>query len=60
MCCFIRIYFRWKNIKWLHRNNKFEISEITWDEEFERANGSYSVSDFQNYFEYIIKNHETH
>ena len=48
-------------IQWNKRqlNNKFKISEITWDEEFELADGSYFVSDIQNYFEYIIKNHDT-
>ena len=35
------------------------MSEITLDEEFELHDGSYFVWDFQNYFEYIIKNHET-
>ena len=48
-------------IQWntIQINNKFKISEITWDEEFELADGSYFVSDIQNYFECIIKNHET-
>ena len=30
-----------------------------WNEKFELSNGSYSVSDIQDYFEYIIKKHET-
>ena len=30
-----------------------------WNEEFELPDGLYSVSDIQDYFEYIIKNHET-
>ena len=44
-----------KNIKKPYKNNKFEISAKTWNEEFELSDGSYSVSDIQNYFEYILK-----
>ena len=29
-----------------------------WNEEFELTDGSYSVSDIQGYFEWIIKKHE--
>ena len=42
-----------------HKNNKFKISDPTWNEEFELPDGSYHVSDIQDYFEYILKNHET-
>ena len=28
-----------------------------WNEEFELPDGSYSVSDIQDYFEHILKNH---
>ena len=42
-----------------YKNNKFEISAPTWNEEFQLPDGSYSVSDYQEYFEYIIKKHET-
>ena len=31
------------------------ISNLTWNEEFELPDGSYSVSDIQDYFEYILK-----
>ena len=48
-----------KNIKKSYKNNKFKISAPTWNEEFELPDGSYSVSDIQDYFEYIIKRHET-
>ena len=41
------------------QNNKFKISTSTWNEEFELPNRSYSVSDIQGYFEYIIKKNET-
>ena len=35
------------------QKNKFEISSPTWNEKFELPDGSYSVSDIQDYFEYI-------
>ena len=31
----------------------------TWNDEFELPDGSYSVSDIQDYIEYNIKKHET-
>ena len=52
----LSIYYTWKNIKKSYRNNKFEISAPTWNEEFDLVDGSYSVSDMHNYFEYILKN----
>ena len=44
-----------ENIKKLYKNNKSEISAPTWNEEFELLDGSYSISDIQNYFEYMLK-----
>ena len=38
-------------------NNKFKIESPTWNDKFELPHGSYSVSDIQVYFEYILKNH---
>ena len=49
----LSIYYTWKNIKSSYSNNKFKISEPTWNDEFELPNGSYSISDIQDYFEYI-------
>ena len=40
-----------------YNNNKFKISAPTWNEEFKLPDGLYSVSDFQDYFEYILKKH---
>ena len=37
-----------------YKNNKFKISVPTWNEEFELPDGSYSISDIQYCFEYII------
>ena len=55
----LSIYYTWKNIKKSYKNNKFKISAPTWNEKFKLPDGSYSVSDIQDYFEYIIKKHET-
>ena len=48
----LSIYYTWKNIK-SSINNKFKISAPTWNNEFELPDGSYSVSDIQDYFKYI-------
>ena len=53
----LSIYYTWKNIKSSYNNNKFKISSPTWNEEFKLPDGSYSVSDIQDYFEYILKKH---
>ena len=50
------IYYTWKNMKSLCNNKKFKISAPTWNDEFELADGSYSISDIEDYFEYILKN----
>ena len=51
----ISIYYTWKNIKSSYNNNKSKISTPTWNDQFELPDGSYSVSDIQDYFEYILK-----
>ena len=53
----LSIYYTWKNIKTSYNKNKFKISAPTWNDEFELPDGSYSVSDIQDYFEYILKKH---
>ena len=52
----LSIYYIWKNIKSEYNDNKFKISAPTWNDEFNLPDGSYSVSDIQDYFKYIIKN----
>ena len=47
-----------ENIKKSFKNNKFKKSAPTWNEDFELPDGSYYVSDIQDYFEYILKQHE--
>ena len=54
----LSIYYTWKNIKSSYINNEFKISAPTWNDEFELPGGSYSISDIQDYFEYILKNME--
>ena len=51
----LSIYYTWKNIKISYNNNKFKISGPTWNDEFELADGSYSVSNTQDHFQYILK-----
>ena len=53
----LTIYYTWKNIKGSYNNNKFKISAPTWNEEFTLPHGSYSISDIQDYFKYILKRH---
>ena len=49
----------WKNIKSEYNNNKFKISPPTWNDNFDLLDGSYSIVDIHDYFEFIIKKHET-
>ena len=51
----LSICYTWKNIKSSYNNNKFKISAPTWSEEFKLPDGSYSISDIQEYFEYNLK-----
>ena len=53
----LSIYYTWKNVKSSYNNNKFKISAPKWIEEFNLPDGSYSVQDIQDYFEYILKKH---
>ena len=55
----LSIYYIWKNIKSAYNNNKFKTSAPTWNDEFDLPDGSYSIADIQDYFEFIIKRHKT-
>ena len=55
----LSIYYNWKNIKSAYNNNNFKISAPTWNDEFDLPDGSYSISDIQDYFEFNIKKQET-
>ena len=50
-------YYTWKNMRSLCNNNKFKISAPTWNHKFELPDGSYSISNIHDYFEYILKKH---
>ena len=47
-----------EKIKKSYKSNRFKTSAPTWSEELELPDGLYSISDVQNYFEYIFKKHE--
>ena len=53
------IYYTWKNVKSTYNNNQVKISAPTWNEAFGLPDGSYNISEIQDYIEYIIKKHET-
>ena len=55
----LSICYTWKNIKSEYNNNKIKISVPTWNETFGLTGGSYSIEGIQDYFELIIKKHET-
>ena len=55
----LSIYYTWKNVKSTYNNNKFIISAPIWNETFDLPDGSYNISEIQDYIEYIIKKHET-
>ena len=52
----LSIYCTWKNIKSEYINDKFKISAPTWNYTFDLPDGSYSIADIQDNFEFIIKN----
>ena len=53
----VSMYYTWDNIKSSYNNNKFKISTPTWNDKFTLPDGSYSVSDIQDYFQYIFNKH---
>ena len=42
-------------VRIINQNNR--ILNRKWNDEFELSDGSYSISDIQDYFEYILKKH---
>ena len=38
-----------------YKNSKFRYQPPTCNDEFELTDGSYSISDIQDYFEYVLK-----
>ena len=48
----LSIYYTWKNIKSEYNNNKFKISGPIWNETFDLPDGSYTISNIQDCFDY--------
>ena len=53
----IYLLYEEKYKKTVKKNNKLKIIAPTWNDEFELPDGSYSLSDIQNYTEFVIKKH---
>ena len=51
----LSIYYTWKDTKNSFKINKLTTSAQTQNDKIQLLDGSYSVSDIQYYFEYIIK-----
>ena len=54
----LSIYYTWENIKSAYNDTKFKKSAPTWNNKFDLPDGSYSISNIQDSFEYILKKHE--
>ena len=52
----LNIYYKQKNIKSEYNSNTVKILAPTWSDTFDLQDGSYSVEDIQDYFEFIIRN----
>ena len=51
----LSIYYTWKNVKSIYKNNKFKISVPIWSQKFHLPIGSYNIPAIQDYFEYVVK-----
>ena len=51
----LSIYYTWKRIKSKYNNSKFKVSAPRQKDTFDLPDGSYSIADIQDYFEFIIK-----
>ena len=54
----VSIYYTLKNIKSQYNYNKFKTHAPNWNYTLTLDDGSYSILDIQDYFEYMIKKHE--
>ena len=56
----LSIHYTWYNIKEQYNSNKFRLSGPTWSEDVTIPDGSYEISQIQNYFlDEVIKKHES-
>ena len=53
----LSIYYTRRNIKSSYNNSKFKIFAPTENDKFELPGGLYSISNIQDYFEYILEKH---
>ena len=53
------IYYTQINVRKQCKNNKLKLIALSWNDDFELQDGSYFVSDIQDYIEYIIRKRET-
>ena len=51
----LSIYYTSKHIKKKCKNNKIKMSAPTWNDKSELPDGSYSMSDIQDYFQCVFK-----
>ena len=51
----LSIYYTWENRNSSYNNNKLKISAPTWNDKFELLDGSHSLADIQDYFEYVLR-----
>ena len=59
LCHIVAFTTHGKMLKALNENYKFRALTKTWNDKFELRDGSFSVTDIQDYFECLIKKHET-
>ena len=55
----LSIYYTLKNIKYTYNNNKFKMPAPTWNDDDLLPDYFFSIPDIHDYFDFIIKKHET-
>ena len=50
----LSIYYKWKNVKSIYKNNKFKISAPTWNKTFDLPDGSYNISTYKIVYKIIL------
>ena len=47
----LSIYYTWKKVKLIYKNNKFKITAPTWNDTFDLPDGSHNIPEIQDYLE---------
>ena len=55
----LSLYYTLQNIKSEYNKDEFKNSAWIWNDTFDLPDGSHSIADIQDYFEFIIKKNET-